>query len=174
MEKLKYPIGRYKAEKSATPRDVARWIDEIEQLPSILRSEVHSLTADQLQTPYRKGGWTICQLVHHIADSHLNGYLRIKLALTKDCPVIKPYKQDLWASLPDSSMDTDVSLNLLSGLHKRWAQLLKSLGEKQLVREFIHPQSGRHVVKSLIGRYAWHGKHHLAHITNLKNKKNWN
>lgn len=173
MEKLKYPIGRYKAEKSATPRDVARWIDEIEQFPSKLRSGVHSLTDDQLETPYREGSWTIRQLIHHIADSHLNGYLRIKLVLTEDCPVIKPYEQDSWAELVDSSMETDASLDLLSGLHKRWAQLLKSLGEKQLVREFIHPESGRSVVKSLIGGYAWHGKHHLAHITNLKKQENW-
>ncbi len=174
MDKNRYPIGSYQAKKSISPRDVAKWIDDIKKLPAKLRSEVSDLTDEQLDTAYREGGWTVRQLVHHIADSHINSYTRFKLALTEDRPTIKPYLQDEWANLPDTSMSINVSLQLIEALHKRWSVLLKSLDEDQLNRELIHPESGTVVLKSMIGNYAWHGNHHLAHIVNLKKKKDWN
>jgi len=158
----------------ATPRDVVGWIDEIETFPDKLHLEVSHLSKPQLDTPYREEGWTIRQVIHHIADSHLNGISRIKFALTEDCPTIQPYNQDRWAELSDYSMDINSSLQLISGLHQRWTHLLRSLDKKQLIREFIHPESGIQVLKNLIGHYAWHGKHHLGHITTLKKRKNWN
>ncbi|HKK45463.1 MAG TPA: putative metal-dependent hydrolase [Balneolaceae bacterium] len=173
MEDFRYPIGRYRAAQSVAPRDVAKWIDEIEALPRQLQTAVSSLSDEQQDTPYRKGGWTIRQVVHHIFDSHANSYIRFKLALTEDRPTIKPYDQEAWAKLSDSKLPVDVSLNLIKGLHERWGHLLKSLDEAQLSRELVHPESGTLIVKSMIGLYAWHGKHHLAHITNLKKQKNW-
>ncbi|GAA5523295.1 putative metal-dependent hydrolase [Aliifodinibius salicampi] len=174
MDKSRYPIGSYQAKKTISTRDVAKWIDDIQELPVKLRSEVSYLTDEQLDTAYREDGWTVRQLVHHIADSHINSYTRFKLALTEDRPSIKPYLQDEWANLPDTSMPVAVSLQLIESLHKRWVVLLKSLDEDQLNRELIHPESGTLVLKSMIGQYAWHGKHHLAHIVNLKEKKDWN
>lgn len=173
MADSRYPIGPYQPKKGATPRDVAKWIDDIEQLPAQLESAVASLSDQQLDTPYREDGWTARQLVHHIADSHMNGVVRIKLALTEDRPTIKPYDQDRWATLPDSTMPVSVSLDIISGIHRRWVGVLKALDEEQLAREVVHPESGTLTVKSLIGLYAWHGNHHLAHITTLKEKKNW-
>lgn len=173
MSKSKYPIGPYQSKKDATPRDVASWIDEIENLPDQLEEATMSLSEEQLNTPYRENGWTLRQVVHHIADSHLNGYTRIKLALTEDRPTLKPYFQASWAELPDSSGPIESSLKLIEGLHRRWVSLLKTLDENQLNREIIHPKTGTLKVKSLIGLYAWHGKHHLAHITHFKKHKNW-
>ncbi|MCW9705681.1 YfiT family bacillithiol transferase [Fodinibius salsisoli] len=174
MDNNKYPIGPYQEKKDIKPQDVTKWIDEIQVLPAKLQSELADLSDEQLDTPYRKNGWTLRQLVHHIADSHINSYTRFKLTLTEDRPTIKPYLQDEWAELPDSSMPAEVSLQLIEALHQRWCCLLKSLDGKQLNRELIHPESGRVVLKSMIGHYAWHGKHHLAQIVNLKEKKDWN
>lgn len=175
MEELRYPIGRYEESPSVSPRDIARWIDEIEALPANVRSTVSGLTDDQLDTPYRDGGWTVRQLIHHIADSHLNAYTRFKLGLTEDTPTIKPYQQDDWAKLPDSEMPIAVSLDMLESIHKRWVKVLKSMDGEQLNREIYHPEYDKIIVlKSFIGNYAWHGKHHLAHITNLKKRKDWN
>lgn len=173
MSDSQYPIGRYQAKKGATPRDVAKWIDQLEQLPSQINSAVTALSDKQLDTPYREGGWTIRTLIHHVADSHLNAYIRIKWALTEDRPTIKPYDQDLWANLPDSTLAVSASLQVIDGIHRRLVKLLKSLDEDQLSRELVHPESGTLTVKSLIGLYAWHGRHHLAHITTLKEHKNW-
>lgn len=175
MEELRYPIGRYEKKTSVSPRDVAKWIDEIEALPTDLRAAVSGLTDDQLDTPYRDGGWTVRQLIHHIADSHLNAYIRFKLGLTEDTPSIKPYQQDDWAKLPDSEMPIAVSLDMLESIHKRWVKVLKSMDGEQLNREIYQPEYDKIIVlKSFIGNYAWHGKHHLAHITNLKKRKDWN
>jgi len=174
MQNLKYPIGRYQAKQSVSPRDVAPWIDEIQVLPDQLREAVENLTDEQLNTCYREEGWTLRQVVHHLADSHMNGYMRMKLALTEQNPTIKPYRQEVWAELPDSQRDISVSLDLLESLHERWTYLLKSLDQKQLERTYRHPKSGEIVLKSAIGLYAWHGKHHLAHITTLIKQKNWN
>lgn len=175
MEDLRYPTGRYKQKSDVHPRDVAKWIDEIEQLPAALEAAVSDLTDDQLDTPYRDGGWTVRQLVHHIADSHLNAYARFKLGLTEDTPTIKPYLQESWAELPDSTMPVSISVDMLRAIHQRWIAVLKSMDSDQLDREIHHPEHKKNIaLKSLIGNYAWHGKHHLAHITNLKKRKNWN
>ncbi|WP_138431094.1 YfiT family bacillithiol transferase [Fodinibius saliphilus] len=174
MLNLKYPIGRYQIQDPVSPRDIASSIDEIEALPMQLQKQVSRLTNEQLKTPYRENGWTLRQVIHHLADSHLNGYCRVKLTLTEDCPTVKPYDQDLWADLVDSSASIEPSLKVISGIHQRWTNLLKSLDKNQLNRELVHPDQGILVLKSLIGLYAWHGKHHLAHITTLKKRKNWN
>ncbi|NGP87133.1 YfiT family bacillithiol transferase [Fodinibius halophilus] len=173
MQSLKYPIGQYQTQDPISPRDIARWIDEIEALPEQLRNEVSELTTEQLDTPYRENGWTLRQVIHHIADSHLNGYLRVKLTLTEDKPTIKSYDQDSWANLSDTMQPVASSLKMITGIHQRWTHVLKSLDKNQLNRELVHPDKGILVLKSLIGLYAWHGKHHLAHITTLKKRKNW-
>lgn len=174
VEELKYPIGRYQVEENIDKAEVKRLIEEIELLPERLSAAIKGLTLQQLQTPYRPDGWTIQQVVHHIADSHLNAYIRFKLALTEDKPIIKPYDEKLWAELPDSKLaDINISLTLIDALHKRWTTLLKQLGKKELDREFLHPESGMKNVRETISHYAWHSNHHLAHITSLKRRMNW-
>jgi uncharacterized damage-inducible protein DinB len=173
LEKLKYPIGRYQAEENIDKAAVKKFINEIELLPERLANAVKGLTLQQLQTPYRPEGWTIQQVVHHIADSHMNSYIRFKLALTEDKPLIKPYDEKLWAELPDSRVvDINVSLDLIKSLHKRWTDLLKQLTEADLNKEFLHPESGMKKLNETICHYAWHGNHHLAHITSLKERMN--
>ena len=174
LEKLKYPIGRYQVEDNINKTSIDNWIKEIESLPQRLTDALKGLKPDQLQTPYRPDGWTVLQVVHHIADSHMNSYIRFKLALTEDKPMIKPYDEKLWAELPDSKEeDIDVSLNLIKSLHKRWSTLLKQLNEEELNKEFLHPESGMKKLNETICHYAWHGNHHLAHITSLKERMNW-
>lgn len=174
LEKLKYPIGRYRLEDKINKSAVAKWIGEIETLPEKLFEAVNGLNKDQLQTQYRPDGWTIQQIVHHIADSHMNSYIRFKLALTEDKPMIKPYDEQLWAELPDSNVtDINVSLDLIKSLHRRWTDLLKQLSDEQLNREFLHPESGSKKLNETICHYAWHGNHHLAHITSLKKRMSW-
>ena len=143
LEKLKYPIGRYQLEDNINKASIDKWIKEIELVPQKLSEAVNGLNKDQLQTPYRPDGWTIQQVIHHIADSHMNAYIRFKLALTEDKPMIKPYEEKLWAELPDSNLvDINVSLDLINSLHKRWSILLKQLNEEELEKEFLHPESG--------------------------------
>lgn len=174
IENLKYPIGRYQAEENIDKAVVKKFINEIELLPKRLANAVKGLTLQQLQTPYRPDGWTIKQVVHHIADSHMNSYIRFKLALTENKPLIKPYDEKLWAELPDSRVvDINVSLDLIKSLHKRWTDLLKQLTEADLNKEFLHPESGMKKLNETICHYAWHGNHHLAHITSLKERMNW-
>ncbi|MCP3760921.1 bacillithiol transferase BstA [Domibacillus sp. A3M-37] len=168
-----FPIGPFEWTDAVTERVAAEWIKEIEELPALLRRTVESLTNEQLDTPYRNGGWTVRQLVHHVADSHMNAYIRFKLALTEELPVIKPYDEAAWAELPDSSMPVDVSLVLLESLHKRWTRLLSELQTGDLEKTFIHPDSGEVTVGENIGMYAWHGRHHLAHITSLCDRNGW-
>lgn len=174
LEKLKYPIGKYQLEEKINKTSIENWIKEIESLPQKLSDAVKSLSADQLQTPYRPDGWTIQQVIHHIADNHMNAYLRFKLALTENKPMVKPYDEKLWAELPDSKLvDINVSLDLIKSLHKRWTILLRQLSEEELKKEFLHPESGMKNLKETICNYAWHGNHHLAHITSLKQRMNW-
>jgi len=174
IEKLKYPIGRYQVEEKIDKSAIDKFIKEIELLPERLDDVVKGLTLQQLQTPYRPDGWTVQQVVHHIADSHLNAYVRFKLALTEDKPIIKPYDEKLWAELPDTKLiDINVSLTLIDSLHKRWTALLKQLNKKELDKEFLHPESGMKNLKETICNYAWHGNHHLAHITSLKQRLKW-
>lgn len=170
---IRYPVGTFNLHGAITPSDVEGWIAEIEDTPRLVKKAVARLSDNQLDTPYRDGGWTIRQVVHHLFDSHVNSYIRLKLALTEETPVIKPYHEDLWAELPDSKMPVDVSLVLLEALHNRWVTILRNLSEEDLERTFLHPESGEFTIKKMIALYAWHGRHHTAHITSLCQRMNW-
>lgn len=173
MNNPKYPIGQFSYDTVSAENETGQWINDITTLPRRLSDLVYPLSKAQLNTPYREGGWTVLQLIHHLADSHLNAYIRLKLALTEDNPVIKTYDQDKWAELEDYSNKMDDSMQLIYGLHKRWGRLLHSLTSSQLERTFQHPESGTWTVRKLIAHYAWHSNHHLAHIQTLKEQKNW-
>ncbi|MBT2738462.1 YfiT family bacillithiol transferase [Bacillus sp. ISL-7] len=170
---MKYPIGKFQFDGDITKGVTKDWINEIEELPSLLRDAVKYLDNEQLDTPYRSGGWTLRQVIHHLADSHMNAYVRFKLALTEEKPVIKPYDETKWAELSDYKLPIDISLSLLEALHKRWTNLLRSLSPADMEKTFIHPDSGEVSVGKNIGIYAWHGRHHLAHITSLCSRKSW-
>jgi uncharacterized damage-inducible protein DinB len=174
LDELRYPIGPFEAPEVVTDEHVAAWIDEIESFPAALRAVVEPLSSEQLDTPYREGGWTVRQVVHHLADSHMNSFIRFKWALTEDRPTIKAYFEDRWAKLPDtSSVPTAASLQQREAVHARWAGLLRGLDDEQLQREFVHPESGDVRLDANIGIYAWHGRHHLAHITSLAEREGW-
>ena len=173
MEEERYPVGEFRFDGDFTSDVIQGWIDEIEKLPSLLREAVNDLSEDQLDTPYRSGGWTIRQVIHHLADSHMNAYIRLKLALTEEHPVIKPYHEGKWAELPDSNLPITCSLSLIESLHVRWVTILNSLTPDERERTFMHPDSGQIAVEEYIGTYAWHSRHHLAHITSLCSRKGW-
>jgi hypothetical protein len=174
FEEQRFPIGRFSAQHEIGAWEPNKCISAIAELPAQMKSALNGLTDEQLDTPYRSGGWTVRQVAHHLPDSHLNSYCRFKLTLTEDEPTIKPYEEALWANLPDSKMPVAVSIDLLESLHVRWVALLKSLSDTQLNRGFRHPEAGRVIsLKEALGLYAWHGLHHLAHITNLKKEKGW-
>ena len=173
LERLRYPIGRFREDPHPTPEKYQRWIDSVASLPGGLRALVHDLSGAQLDTPYRPGGWTIRQVVHHVPDSHLNAYVRTKLALTEDMPTIKPYDEAAWAMLPDCSGPPEASLQLLEGLHARWTALLRSLDGAALQRALDHPEDGTLTVGRLVQSYAWHGRHHQAHISSLRTRRGW-
>lgn len=174
-EQLSYPIGKFKFVADADEKEINNRISEIEQLPAHLKNAVKGLNDSQLDTPYRDGGWTVRQVVHHIADSHMNAYIRFKLALTEDKPTIKPYLEKSWAQLDDSTkLPIDVSLSLIAPLHERMVYVLRTIKGDQFDRTVHHPESKRDMsVKFLIALYAWHSKHHVAHITELRKKLNW-
>ena len=163
---LRYPIGQFDKPTVITRRVIEKWIETIGSFPELLSFEVALLADKQLDTPYREGGWTIRQVVHHCADSHMNAFVRFKLALTEDNPVIKPYDEASWAELSDSkSLPVASSLFILKGLHYRWRTLLKSLDEESLKRKYTHPEHGQEfALDEAIGMYAWHCNHHLAHV----------
>ncbi len=174
LEDLQYPIGRFVAPALVSTAQASAWIDEIDRLPAALRSVVQALTPEQLEKPYRPGGWRVRQVVHHLADSHMNSLIRFKLALTEDHPTIKPYSEARWAELPDYvDVPVATSLQLLAALHERWVCLLRRLGAADLKREFVHPESGVVRLDVNLGIYAWHGRHHLAHITRLADREGW-
>ncbi|WP_295123182.1 YfiT family bacillithiol transferase [uncultured Chitinophaga sp.] len=175
LESLKYPIGRFKVPDTVTDKDRIRYINDIRQLPTLIEIAVQNLDAHQLQTPYRPGGWTVAQVVHHLADSHTNAVTRFKLALTEDKPVIKPYDEAAWAELPDVlRTPINMSVTLLHALHTRWANLLEALTDEQLERSFIHPQHNiTFKLRDSLANYSWHGRHHLTHIVHLKESKGW-
>lgn len=175
MEELKYPVGQYKKPEIFTKEILATAISIIEQFPKKIKQEVLHLTDEQLDTPYRPEGWTIRQVVHHCADSHMNALIRLKLALTENTPTIKPYMEALWADLADTkTLPIHSSLIIIEGVHKRWTAVLKSMNEKDFTRSFIHPEKGRAItLNESADMYAWHCNHHLAHITHLKKRKNW-
>lgn len=167
LDDLKYPIGRFQAPDQVTQVQVDAWTDDIAALPPSLRQSVSPLTDEQLDTAYRPGGWTVRQVVHHLADSHMNSFVRFKWALTEDRPVIKAYDERRWAELPDCREPVASSLDFLDALHQRWVSMLRGLDWPQLQREFVHPVSGPETLAVTVGAYAWHGRHHLAHIDGL-------
>lgn len=173
MMDLRYPIGWFDMNQEITSNEINQWISDIESAPRELRKAVKNLNDHQLDTPYRPGGWTARQVVHHLADSHLNSYIRFKLALTEENPVIKPYGEALWAELPDSKLPIEISLHLLENLHARWVELLKSLSPCDLSKTFAHPDSGVVTLAQNIGLYSWHGRHHISHITSLCIREGW-
>lgn len=164
MEDVRYPIGKFIMPESSTPADRASWIENLTALPGDIASSVSSLEDAQLDTPYRDGGWTVRQVIHHLADSHMNAFIRMKLAMTEDRPTIKPYDEASWAQLSDSHMEIEPSLALLKALHHRWLRLLESLTEEDFRRTFEHPESGMIRLDQQLALYAWHGRHHLGHI----------
>jgi uncharacterized damage-inducible protein DinB len=171
---LQYPIGKFIAPDQITESIRKQWVDEIAQAPQKLKEAIHGLSAQQLDTPYRPGGWTIRQVTHHIPDSHINAYIRIKMALTEEVPTIKPYEEQFWAELYDTyHTPVEVSITLLENLHQRWVALLYSLSETSWQRSYRHPQSGIVVLNEVAGMYAWHGSHHIAQITSLRKRMNW-
>lgn len=169
----RYPIGKFRRAE-ADLNDHGPAIAELAALPEKLREAVEGLGAPQLDTPYREGGWTVRQLVHHLADSHMNAYVRVRLALTEDWPTIKPYDEKLWAGLPDASAaPLEPSLAILAGLHQRWVLLLRSLTGEQWQRGYAHPENGRQTLAEVTALYSWHSRHHVAHIAELRKRKGW-
>ena len=175
LEKLSYPIGKFIAPNLYSNEYLSEKISEIATFPERLKKEVLNLTDEQLDTTYRNGGWTIRQVIHHCADSHMNCFIRIKWALTEENPIIKYYHEDRWAELQDNlNMPIQSSLLLLEGLHFRLSYLMKSLSNVDLKKSFIHPEHSKEFkIEEIIGTYAWHGNHHLAHIIGLKRRKGW-
>jgi uncharacterized damage-inducible protein DinB len=171
----RYPIGKFDFNAPVSEADYSRLIAEIAATPGALRSAVAGLSRDQLETRYRPDGWTVKQLVHHVPDSHMNAYCRFKLALTEDEPTIKPYDEAKWAELPDSQrVPINVSLDLLDSLHQRWVTLLRSMDAADFNRGFRHPEHGRLVtLAQALALYAWHGRHHVAHVTSLRKREGW-
>lgn len=172
---LRYPIGRFRRPSAVSDDDLRSWIDAVACLPSEVRRASEGLDPRQLDTPYRDGGWSTRQIVHHLADSHMNSLIRFRLALTEDAPTIRPYDQDAWAGLADGrSAEIEPSLAILSGVHARWAVLLKSFGSADWARAFVHPQAGRTIRLDVnLALYAWHGRHHVAQIERLRERHGW-
>ena len=164
MTDPRYPIGRFTLPESTTADQRHAWIREIARAPGEMRKSVAGLTREQLDTPYRPGGWTVRQVVHHVPDSHMNALIRFKLALTEDQPAIKPYDEARWAKLPDAALPIEPSLDLLEALHLRWVGLLDAMTERDFHRTFAHPESGVWRLDQYLAQYAWHGRHHVAHI----------
>ena len=175
MADLQYPVGKFDWSAPIREADYPQLIAEIAEAPGALRSAVAGLSHDQLGTRYRPNGWTVKQVVHHVPDSHMNAYCRFKLALTEDEPTIKPYDQEKWAELPDSQrVPIDVSLDLLDALHQRWVALLMSMDPADFNRGLRHPEHGRVLtLAQMLGLYAWHGRHHVGHITSLRKREGW-
>jgi hypothetical protein len=174
MTDLRFPIGKFKYEGPPTRDQREEQLLHIERTPARLRAAVRGLTPQQLDTPYRPEGWTVRQVVHHVPDSHLNAYLRFKLALTEDEPTIKPYAEDRWAKLGDTAATpVEVSLALLDSLHDRWIRLLRSLQPEDWKRTFRHSELGLVALEKNLALYAWHGQHHVAHITRLRERNGW-
>jgi DinB superfamily len=169
----RYPIGQFEMPKEVTPARRKQAIDEIASTPAKLRAAVKGLTNAQLDTPYREGGWTVRQVVHHVPDSHMNAYMRLRLALTEDKPTIKPYEEARWAELADSKLPIEVSQTLLDTVHARWDIVWRSMKPEHFARTLIHPEHGERTVDWLLFVYEWHGKHHAAHITELRKQKGW-
>jgi hypothetical protein len=171
---LRYPVGEFRFEGPLSSDERQALINKLEETPERMRAAVAGLTGEQLDTPYRPEGWTVRQVVHHVPESHMNSYVRFKLALTEDQPTIKPYFEDRWAQLDDANQaPVELSLDLLEALHGRWVWFLRSLNETDFQRTFIHPELGTVSLDKNIALYAWHGRHHVAHITSLRERNGW-
>jgi uncharacterized damage-inducible protein DinB len=171
---LSYPIGKFDFHQTVAPSQYPALIAEIAAAPKLYRDAVGGLDDAQLDTPYRPGGWTVRQTVHHVADSHMNSYIRMRLALTEGEPAIRPYDQKAWAELPDSrTAPVELSLQLVENLHARWVLLLKALSDADFARAFRHPEIGLVRLDTNLALYAWHGRHHAAHITSLRHRNGW-
>jgi uncharacterized damage-inducible protein DinB len=174
MTDPRYPVGKFTYSGPPNQEQRSELIAAIEQTPKNLRAAVNGLSARQLDTPYRDGGWTVRQVAHHVPDSHMNAYIRFKLGLTEDEPTIKPYEEDRWAKLSDTqATPIEVSLALLDSLHDRWVRLLRSLSPDEWKRTFRHPEMGTMQLEKSLALYAWHGKHHVAHVTELRKRMGW-
>lgn len=171
---LRYPVGKYQPTEKLTGENRKQLLAQIEEAPKKLRAAVAGLSREQLNTPYRDGGWTAQQVVHHLADSHMNAYTRFKLALTEDNPTIKPYNETRWAELSDSKVTpVETSLALMDALHERWMNLLHGMKPDDFARKLTHPEHGAVPLDYMVGLYAWHGRHHVAHITSLRQRNGW-
>jgi uncharacterized damage-inducible protein DinB len=173
LDDLRYPIGRFAATATIDAATRAESIETLRMLPERLRAAIAGFDDEQLDTPYREGGWTVRQVIHHIADSHANSYIRFKLALTEASPTIKPYDEAAWAALPDSRLPVEESLNLIEALHARWVALLELLTDEDFQKDFVHPVRGRQNLATALALYDWHGRHHTAHITRLRARMGW-
>jgi DinB superfamily len=173
LDDLRYPVGRFQSPAASNPASRAANIETLRLLPGRLRAAANGLSEAQLDTPYREGGWTVRQVVHHFADSHANSYIRFKLALTEDWPTIKPYDEAAWARLPDSRMPIEPSFDFVTGIHARLVTLLESMKEDDFERGFNHPERGRMTLGTNLALYDWHSRHHTAHITRLRERLGW-
>ncbi len=174
MEDLSFPIGKY-IEKPFSEDQLRVWINDIRFLPEDLERAIQNLDEQQLDTAYRPGGWTVKQLIHHVADSHMNAYIRFKLGLTEENPVIKPYRQDEWAKMPDTmNLPINLSLTILHAVHRRWVEILEHIKTGEWERTVVHPEYNKQMsLWYLLGMYAWHSRHHLAHVTRLRERMGW-
>ena len=174
MSDLRFPTGKFRPDPNVTPEKRQDWIRSIAATPSAMRDAVRGLDEAQLNTPYRPEGWTVRQVVHHVPDSHMNAYIRFKLAMTEDNPTIKTYKEAAWANLSDTGeTPPDVSLSLLEAVHYRWGVLLRTMKGSDFDRPLLHPEQGQITLDRLLQLYAWHGPHHVAHITELRKRQGW-
>ncbi len=171
---LQYPVGRFTTPDVVTAEMCGSAIRELVALPTAMRRAVDGLSESQLDTPYRDDGWTVRQVVHHVADSHMHAYIRVKFALTEESPTIRPYDEGAWATLPDVAIvPVSVSLSLIDGIHARWTTCLSGTTAEQMTRPFVHPELGAQPIDLSLLRYAWHGRHHVAHITSLRTRMGW-
>jgi hypothetical protein len=170
----RFPLGKFTYDGPPSQQQRDKFMDDIERAPAALREAVRGLSQQQIETPYRDGGWTVRQVVHHVPESHMNAYIRFKLTLTEDEPTIKSYMEDRWAQLPDvQSTPLEVSLALLDALHDRWVRVLRGITSEQWGRAFRHPELGLVTLERNLALYSWHGRHHVAHITELKRRLGW-
>ena len=174
VQDLRYPVGKYTPPAQITPGQRAEWIGQIAAMPQKMRAAVDGLSEEQLDTPYRPEGWTVRQVIHHVPDSHMNAFIRMKLALTEDVPQIKTYEEAEWAKLADARITpVETSLTLLDALHERWVLLLRALDDEQWSRAFRHPEWNEIRLDQTLGLYAWHSRHHVAHVTTLREREGW-